>query len=793
MKKTIFPLACLALVMASCSNDDFSPSEGQGDALTFTVNIPAQMESRAYGEATSATYVLSYAAYEDGQTTPVVMAEDVPGNGLEFKVTMNLAKGKTYDFVFWADNGTTSPYEFKADGQTVTVSYDGAKVNDDTRDAFFNSVKGITVNGPIQRTVELRRPFAQVNVGTSDLEAASNVGIKLANTALTVEGAYTELNLFTGVAEKTTTATFAAAPVSDEPFPYESGKYDYLAMAYVLTGTEIDGGDVHQAQSELFDIEVTMTMEDGHEEKIPVDNAPVQRNYRTNIFGALLTTPMDWTIVIEPDLNTPDNKAEFDSERYRVAYTLDEAKALLAKGAEAVVLDGNLLTATSRAGNAVEFLLNKSAKLQKLKINGKASADIRVAYGELEEGATEAEKPEFTLVITNSANNVEVDLDGASVKVEGRVDDKGNKATIANIDITNAAAANVDGTVAVEQITPGDAFEGDVDFTGDVTLSVATADDFVAALTSEGVSEINVKTDIDLTVATLEQLTVAGKKAVNLSKGITIKVGHEVYFSVSDDFTLIGNATITNELEDKVSGQVPNGKSLFVVTAGDFIARNVTLINDRDYHYHGPTMNSTAIGYYPETNITMDSVKIYSGEFAICCYNRTTGNLKSVVNLTDCHLESNSSYDYSTNSWSYAARISGKKALLKNCTVVGIQGALSPDYVEELTIDGGDYSTHYLDPDKKTGNPFSALYVTGGSRVTILGGKFWSPIAKYCVRAGDNDVDSPTGQIVIKGGKYNYKPWNTSTTKTYEPAAGLKYADNTGDDADRYPIVVVAE
>ena len=35
-------------------------------------------------------------------------------------------------------------------------------------------------------------------------------------------------------------------------------------------------------------------------------NVPVQRNYRTNIFGSILTSKVNLNVVIEPAFNAPD-------------------------------------------------------------------------------------------------------------------------------------------------------------------------------------------------------------------------------------------------------------------------------------------------------------------------------------------------------------------------------------------------------------------------------------------------------------------------------------------------------
>ncbi|MCM1309559.1 MAG: hypothetical protein NC301_00855 [Bacteroides sp.] len=797
MKKSYLALVALGVsLLTSCSQEQFEPAGTDGH-VTFAVQLPAYAQSRAYAEADFGK-TLYYAAYEAGNANAAFVDSLDMQTSTQTKAHFDLVKGKTYDFIFWADKGATSPYTFSADGRTVSVSYDDAMVNDDTRDAFFAVKKGITVNGPMEDEVFLRRPFAQINVGTSDTLAAAKVGIHVASTSLSVSGAYKTLDLYTGEAGDADDVVFAAAaPANDETFPVEKEgvNYSYLAMAYVLTGVVVDEDNAQSAQSEVVNITATITCDDGHTIEVPVPNAPIQRNFRTNIYGALLTSPFDWNVTIEPTPDEPAKTVEFDEQGYRVATSLEEAQALLAAGQEAVVFDGQLLTASTPAAAKrrsasrsalVEFLLNKSVKHQRVKILGKAAAPFSFKYADLKEGEDAAETNAFTLTVTDETKGIEVDLEGTAVEVKGETT-TGEKVAIESLNITNAASASIDGSVAVDEVTTGEEFEGNIEYIGDVTLGISTVEDFVAALTSDGVSEINVKTDLDLTACTVEQLTANGVKTVILADDVAIQLGHENYFSINDDFTLLGNGTITNEFE-AAPEKLPNGKSLIVIYNGDFTAEDVTLINDRNYHYHGSTWNSTCIGHYPTVNLTLNRVTAYSGMFTICCYNRV--GAESIVNLNDCYLESNASTEYGTGNWAYCARISGKKSVVKNCTVVGIQGALAPDYINEMIIDGGDYYTHYLDEEKKTGNCYGALYVTGESHVTILDGKFYSPNTTTCVRSGDNDVNFPTGSITVKGGKYNYKPWNHITKAVYQPVEGYIYVENTGADADRYPWVV---
>ena len=71
-------------------------------------------------------------------------------------------------------------------------------------------MKGVKVTGAMTQSVELRRPFAQLNFGTDDIEAAAAAKTVIKSTAVTVNGVYTKLDLYEGIASGATTATFSS-------------------------------------------------------------------------------------------------------------------------------------------------------------------------------------------------------------------------------------------------------------------------------------------------------------------------------------------------------------------------------------------------------------------------------------------------------------------------------------------------------------------------------------------------------------------------------------------------------
>lgn len=292
-----FTIAAAALLVTSCNDEmDNGLKTGDEGTVTFTAQLPSEMGTRAFADGLTAKH-LQYAVYEAGQSTPLKVFGDettVVGeaemNNLKQTVSLKLTTGKTYDVIFWADATTDSPYTFNPASQEVSVDYSKVNNNSDNCDAFFKK-ETITVSGNQSVDVKLTRPFAQVNIGTDDFDAAKASGLEVTQTEV-VAKAFATLNLATGKVadEADRTFTMKAIPTaSDGEFPVASG-YKYLSMDYLLVGADKATVDV------AFNY--------GGPQSRTFTNVPVQRNYRTNIYGSLLTNTTDFNVVIEPAFAT---------------------------------------------------------------------------------------------------------------------------------------------------------------------------------------------------------------------------------------------------------------------------------------------------------------------------------------------------------------------------------------------------------------------------------------------------------------------------------------------------------
>ena len=299
MKKIFYCLcAASAMLFTACSDEAVNaPVEGES-LVTITTQLPADLGTRTFGDGMTATN-LTYAVYEKDSQTPLIVSTDqVTFSGLTATVNLRLANGKSYDLVFWAD-AADAPYTFNAASQTVSINYDGVTSNLENRDAFFAHEDDLLVNGTVNKTIQLKRPFAQLNIGATDYVAAETAAFKTASSAVKVNHVANAINIRTGVATGDEAITIADAPVPDdsETFHVTGVDADYLAMNYLLVNDD----------KQLVDVEFTAKSTKGETITRSYANVPVQRNYRTNIYGNILTEEANFNIEIVPGFDEPAN------------------------------------------------------------------------------------------------------------------------------------------------------------------------------------------------------------------------------------------------------------------------------------------------------------------------------------------------------------------------------------------------------------------------------------------------------------------------------------------------------
>ena len=347
-KKLLFAMAAGAMLFAtSCQNDlDVMGNVGNEALVSFTVTTP-EMVTRAYSDGLSATH-LQYAVYQGESELRDLTVTDGEIHGTT-TVNLQLATGNTYTVLFWAA-AEDAPYTVDFGAKTMTVDYNGALSNDENRDAFY-AKHTFTVTGTQTETVKLYRPFAQLNIGTADYQASEDAGYVPTKSQVKV-ATYSTLNLWNGSVADETTCTYAFAAIPDgEEFPVDG--YEYLAMNYVLVGAK-----------QVVDVEFSYKDEASEAKTRTVGSVPVQRNYRTNIYGNLLTSMVDINVEIVPEYNEPAYEADalYQAAAFGGEVTLTEDVVLtnpLAIQANATIdLGGKTLTGIVTVAEGVQATIS---------------------------------------------------------------------------------------------------------------------------------------------------------------------------------------------------------------------------------------------------------------------------------------------------------------------------------------------------------------------------------------------------------------------------------------------------
>ena len=310
MKKINYILIALMtlLLAASCAQDEGMKAENKGDEATISLSIQLPDSgplTRAYGDAGKIDQLV-YQVFQldnDGEIVSSIFHLEKDANfNPEETVILSLLKGKSYKIAFWAQKKGTDYYN-TADLRAVKVNYAGAN-NDEGRDAFFKTEE-FTVKSDASLNVKLTRPFAQLNVGVSDIDLtkAKAAGLTVTQSKAIIKNVPNIINLIDGTVsgnEDVVTYAMAKTPKEANSEVLEitvnevKTLYNHISMSYLLVGADkllLESGlEFEFANADASD-SVIFTQ--------GLSSVPVQRNYRTNIIGRLLTSDIDFSIIID--------------------------------------------------------------------------------------------------------------------------------------------------------------------------------------------------------------------------------------------------------------------------------------------------------------------------------------------------------------------------------------------------------------------------------------------------------------------------------------------------------------
>ena len=343
--------AALTLLAVGCNKEQVTEvPDGQMVDVTFTAALPGEMATKTIGDGQTARklYVSVY-ENDDAKTKLASLDKTADFADLKTQVTFSLVKGKTYNFVFWAQ-AEGAPYDV-TDLKNIKVKNYTTDANDEKRDAFYATRKELKVNGALTETIKLYRPFAQVNFATADYAEAQKAGFSPAVSSFMASGAATTFDTFAAEGKDEVAVALTETNVPADILKTLDGKtYTRLAMNYLIPVGK-------QGESHNIDVAATFKANNGEAVTVSAPNAPVQNNYRTNILGNLLTSQVIFNVEIVPIFNEPDNDID-------IVNVKDEAslRALFATGGEATLTEDVVLGETVVVEPGKEVVLDLNGK-----------------------------------------------------------------------------------------------------------------------------------------------------------------------------------------------------------------------------------------------------------------------------------------------------------------------------------------------------------------------------------------------------------------------------------------------
>ena len=320
--------AALTLLAVGCNKEQVTKvPDGQMVDVTFTAALPGEMATKALGDGQTAKNLYVSVYENDADKTHLRdLDKTATFTDLKTQVTFSLVKGKTYNFVFWAQ-AEGAPYVV-TDLKNIKVKNYTTDANDEKRDAFYATRKELKVNGALTETIKLYRPFAQVNFATADYADAKKAGFNPAVSSFTASEAATTFDTFAEEGKDKVEVALTETEIPADVLKTLDGEtYTRLAMNYLIPVGK-------QGESHNIDVAATFKANNGEAVTVSAPNAPVQNNYRTNILGNLLTSQVIFNVEIVPIFNEPDNDIDIVNIKNEASL-----RALFATGGEAKLAD----------------------------------------------------------------------------------------------------------------------------------------------------------------------------------------------------------------------------------------------------------------------------------------------------------------------------------------------------------------------------------------------------------------------------------------------------------------------
>ena len=300
MKKYLIPALALGLVMTSCQSDEpFAPGEGGEKQVTFTLNVPGELGTRA-GEAYNSGVgglsnnagELYYTLVLDAEGDHRTFTETGAGS-VTFSPTVVL--GREYTVTAYAQFGNAWNGEAPIE---ITKHY-----NDETKDAYFKQENITFQLNETNKQITLKRPFGKLRLLATDYTAGGNQ-LNTAVKSVKIEYLDRDAAAFDPITQYFTSVDKNNDGVADEyanienalNFGYYAAEEDG-AMPIFADYVPANPGD------NMVDFTVEVTYTNGETYSRTFNDIPVKRNALTTLKGNFFTAGAEITVNVEDNFD----------------------------------------------------------------------------------------------------------------------------------------------------------------------------------------------------------------------------------------------------------------------------------------------------------------------------------------------------------------------------------------------------------------------------------------------------------------------------------------------------------
>ena len=365
MKKSLLTLLGAGLLLTSCQSDEpFAPTEGGEKQVTFTLNVPGELGTRAAsgesGAQNNPDANIYYTLVLDANGDKQVLQETTKEKTVTF--TTPVVLGRKYDITAYAS------YTNNIDATASNIKAIAVKksFNDETKDAYTAHVEDHDFALNALPAMQLKRPFGKLRLIATDYVE-------------TGEAKNTKIDQVTVTYDNTTVTTYDATTAFFNKVG--TGISDTKEFNQYYTDNT-DGmpifADYLPANGEGQDNPITFTVTVRYAESTETysrtfNDIPVRRNALTTLKGAFFTANSEIKVEVKDAFEgqIPGNAEEqlIIAAAMGGAYTLqgniELSKPLNITNNMTLNLNGYTLTAANAKGNgaAIEVAKGVSAKL----------------------------------------------------------------------------------------------------------------------------------------------------------------------------------------------------------------------------------------------------------------------------------------------------------------------------------------------------------------------------------------------------------------------------------------------